>query len=1500
MRSQVAWLAVAPFAVVAVAASLLSAVPARGQIAGQNVNMVSGTKWPGGDPFLQRQNEPSLAVSSRNPLHLLAGANDYRSVDVPNPNSPDETGDAWLGVFKSFDGGRTWQSTLLPGYPQDQSALGLTFPLKGYSAAADPVVRAGTNGLFYYSGIAFNRGTNLGAVFVSTFIDLDNKENGDVTQGLDPIKLVGAHVIDSGTAGQFLDKPWVTADLPRAGAGQCTIAVSPTQTFPAGNVYLAYAKFTGSTSTKLMFTRSLDCGATWATPVKLSQSNSINQGTAIAVDPLSGAVYVAWRRFATSSQGDAIMVAKSTDFGQTFTKGLVAASIVPFDQGMTPTSIRTESLPTIAVSVDASNTSRVHLAWAARPSAGADARIYLATSLDGVSWSDPVPVDNGPLIDDFGNSFTRGHQFMPQLSFAGGRLMLLYYDTRLDHTLGLFYPNYPFQPDSGGRFYREDRDPRGELLTDPPSVYTPYLDDAGLTSYRHTIDVRVAEAVPSSSPAFTTARVSQPKFGTRGDESGTVQFLQQLQVDPPNLPLFVQGHDPFMGDYIDIAGPVFLPPAASGGAWTYNLAASQSPVFYATWTTNQDVRPPLDGDWTHYTPVGGGGASIYDPTQTTPACTSGQEGMRNQNIYCARITEGLEVSSPQNAKPLSTTLTRAFVVLVRNATTSSRSFRLAIANQPAGGKASFLLHPAVTDPDPLTTLDVTIPARSGIARSVFATSTNPVASITVNVTEVDSLGNAIPGGLAGFVVLNPDGTVAPLANPDGVTGSNTDINLIEIYNPDVSNPDVSNPNAPNPDVSNPDVSNPDVSNPDVSNPDVSNPDISNLTVSSPDVSNSNVANPDVSNPDVSNPDVSNQSVSDATYVVKNTGNTSASYHVKLVGNAPANAHLQLIVSTTYQTPIGVGCQLLRQQQNSVVANVVDPVIEDASDLTDPDITDPSASNATFYLRPGETALVTLRGTVDTATMESVVTQVVPVLIPHASLTYAAPLFVTITALPDATFGSPYSQTLAAIGGTAPYSWGIVSGSLPAGLSLDAGTGQISGTPTSPGSSSLTVQVSDSGSPTGSTTRSLTLTVDKGPTTTAVAPSANPSVTGQPVTFTVTVAATAPGQGTPTATVTLSDGPTALGTATLGGGTASFGPFALAVGTHSITASYGGDVDFLSGASPVLNQVVNRAATATTLRVSPNPSVVGQALTLVAGVAVLSPGSGTATGTVTFTDGATVLGAAQLAAGQASITVAAPTAGAQSIVASYSGDASFAGSTSGAVAETVNKASTVTALVASSNPSAAGQAVTFSATASGVLPGVGTPTGTVTFLDGTTPLATVPLGSAQASFTTSSLAPGVHSITAAYGGDANFLPSSSSTVVEGVTYIFIGFLTPLTTAGTLSSPTFSGSANLGNAIPIKWQLTDGGGHYITSLTSMTSLVAVLNVGCPGTPGTKSVVLYAPTSGATGGSTFRYDSSNNQFIFNWDTSSVSSTGTGCYTIVLQLADGSAAKATIVQLN
>jgi len=95
------------FAFLTILLAGLAAPILRGQSAGPNVNMVSGTGWTNGDPFLQRQNEPSIAVSTRNTLHLLAGANDYRGVDLPGLLGSTERGDAWLGLFKSFDGGQT-------------------------------------------------------------------------------------------------------------------------------------------------------------------------------------------------------------------------------------------------------------------------------------------------------------------------------------------------------------------------------------------------------------------------------------------------------------------------------------------------------------------------------------------------------------------------------------------------------------------------------------------------------------------------------------------------------------------------------------------------------------------------------------------------------------------------------------------------------------------------------------------------------------------------------------------------------------------------------------------------------------------------------------------------------------------------------------------------------------------------------------------------------------------------------------------------------------------------------------------------------------------------------------------------------------------------------------------------------------------------------------------------------------------------------------------------
>ena len=86
------------------------------------------------------------------------------------------------------------------------------------------------------------------------------------------------------------------------------------------------------------------------------------------------------------------------------------------------------------------------------------------------------------------------------------------------------------------------------------------------------------------------------------------------------------------------------------------------------------------------------------------------------------------------------------------------------------------------------------------------------------------------------------------------------------------------------------------------------------------------------------------------------------------------------------------------------------------------------------------------------------------------------LAVSTTSLPGPTHGQPYSQTLKASGGTTPYSWSIVSGSLPPGLYLASSTGKITGTATTAGTYSFTVKVTDSGRPAQSATKALSIKI----------------------------------------------------------------------------------------------------------------------------------------------------------------------------------------------------------------------------------------------------------------------------------------------------------------------------------------------------------------------------------------------------------------------------------------
>ncbi len=230
--------------------------------------------------------------------------------------------------------------------------------------------------------------------------------------------------------------------------------------------------------------------------------------------------------------------------------------------------------------------------------------------------------------------------------------------------------------------------------------------------------------------------------------------------------------------------------------------------------------------------------------------------------------------------------------------------------------------------------------------------------------------------------------------------------------------------------------------------------------------------------------------------------------------------------------------------------------------------------------------------------------------------------------------------------------------------------------------------------------------------------------------------------------------------------------ALSVFGASVTADLNGDgkPDLIVGSVVLLNETgvsvtpPTTAATTTSLASSLDPSTVGQSVTLTA--TVTSTTAGTPTGTVTFANGGTALGTPVALNGQAKaafVTSSLPD-GANLITAQYNGDANFSASLSTSFTQNVNaatKAATTTAVMSSVNPSTSGQSVIFTATVTSAT--AGTPAGTATFFDGNTALgAAVTLnGQASATFTTSSLSTGAHSITAQYSGDANFAASTSS-------------------------------------------------------------------------------------------------------------------------------------------
>ena len=560
-------------------------------------------------------------------------------------------------------------------------------------------------------------------------------------------------------------------------------------------------------------------------------------------------------------------------------------------------------------------------------------------------------------------------------------------------------------------------------------------------------------------------------------------------------------------------------------------------------------------------------------------------------------------------------------------------------------------------------------------------------------------------------------------------------------------------------------------------------------------------------------------------------------------------------------------------------------------------------NGSSVLNPGDSCLVTV---VFTPTQPGSRTGSVGVCDPIVNLSGTGQLVATattLTASPNpATVGAAVTFTAAVTPAPTGSALGTVDFSDGATLlgtvNVDAsGMAVFMTSSLTSGMHDITAAYSGNSGFATSTSGTLTETINAATTTsTALTGSPNPAGVGASVTFTAAVSPAPTGNPTGTVSFCLAatepdlrlggvriarrrtssargnalnpNGASVCGEGTLLGtgtvtvsGVATFTTSGLAAGPQTITAVYSGNAGFATSTSSALTETINPAAatlTTTSLTGSPNPATVGAAVTFTAAVSPVPTGS--SLGTVSFSDGATLLGTVNLnASGMAVFMTSSLTVTAHSIIAVYSGNTGFATSTSTALTETINPltpTATTTTLAASPNPAAVGADVTFTATISPVP--TGTPTGTVSFCSATTepdlrsstgartsrgrtstthsnalnPNNVSGCGSGTllgtgtvsasgiATFMTSSLAIGTYSLTALYSGNAAFAASTSTAVSQvinpltptvttlvvspnpggaGQSITFTGTVAPMPVGAPLGTITFSaGEGSIGTA------------------------------------------------------------------------------------------------------
>jgi hypothetical protein len=277
------------------------------------------------DPVLQecsisrgRQNEPALAVDPRNANVIIGSSNDYCGVYAPpgDPATGNPAGPIWLGYYRSENGGASFVSSLVPGYPGDVSPFASLAAIDTTSSG-DPVIAWDAHGRVFM-GSESDTGTNdsNGDVWVARYV---NSGGGSISDG----KLYQGTV----TVGQGSQSPSLLGLFNDKTAIQVDRTGGPFD----GNVYFAWTRFTGGMISDIYFARSTDHGATFSHPINLTPMNGNLQDPQISVTG-NGNVFVTFDTFASpNGQPNGLWIARSTNGGMSFSKPQLISTYRPVD-----------------------------------------------------------------------------------------------------------------------------------------------------------------------------------------------------------------------------------------------------------------------------------------------------------------------------------------------------------------------------------------------------------------------------------------------------------------------------------------------------------------------------------------------------------------------------------------------------------------------------------------------------------------------------------------------------------------------------------------------------------------------------------------------------------------------------------------------------------------------------------------------------------------------------------------------------------------------------------------------------------------------------------------------------------------------------------------------------------------------------------------------------------------------------------------------------------------